>query len=40
MNRQKKEVLNLQTYKTLNRNNSYFEFIEDCINKEYEKEIK
>lgn len=35
-----KEVLNLQTYKTLNRNNSYFEFIKDCINKQYEKEIK
>ncbi len=36
----KKEVLNLQTYKTLNRNNSYFKFINDCFKKRYGKESK
>jgi hypothetical protein len=35
-----KEVLNLQTYKTLNRNNKYFQFIESCLNKQYGENIK
>ncbi len=37
---EKKEVLNLQTYKTLNRNNKYFQFIKSCLNKKYGKDIK
>ncbi len=36
----KKEVLNLQTYKTLNRSNSYFKFIKDCLKKQYGEESK
>jgi len=36
----KKEVLNLQTYKTLNRNNKYFQFIESCLHKQYGENIK
>jgi len=35
----KTEVLNLDTYKTLNRDNAYFKFIQDCQEKTYPEDV-